>query len=147
MDSLDTILKAWDKDSEIDHTEPGREQAKIPKLHSKYLRWLSEARGLLKKTKNDLAKHKKIKYEYYNGSYNTDKEFLKEKGWEPFKLILKQDIGTYLEADDDLQKLTDKVTYYDEIISACTMIIDQLKQRVWMIKGIIDWERFINGGL
>lgn len=146
MESLENILKAWeDIDSVIDKTEPAREIINIPKIQSKYLRWMIEASALLKSQKNALAKHKKTKYEYYNGNYNTDKEFLKEKGWEPFKLILKSDIGTYLEADDDLIKITDKITYYEQIVKACEIIIQELKQRHWSLKSLIEWEKFING--
>lgn len=146
MESLENILSAWEKDAEINATEPGRELIRIPKLHSKYIRFLVEAKGHLKTHKNELARHKKIKYAYYNGAYNTDKEFLKEKGWEPFKLILKSDIGTYLDSDDDLIKISDKITYYENIILACEMILQELKQRTWQLKSHIDFERFVNGG-
>ena len=37
MNAAEKILEMWEKDSEIDRTEPGRELTNVPKLHSKYL--------------------------------------------------------------------------------------------------------------
>ena len=36
MNAAERILEMWEKDSEIDRTEPGRELTNVPKLHSKY---------------------------------------------------------------------------------------------------------------
>ena len=41
-DSIETILKLWEKDSIIDSLEPGKELLRIPILHSKYLNLLIE---------------------------------------------------------------------------------------------------------
>jgi nitrate reductase beta subunit len=37
METLEQVLKHWEKDVEIDQTEPGKELLRIPVLHNKYL--------------------------------------------------------------------------------------------------------------
>jgi len=145
MDNLENILAAWEKDSEINPTEPGKELLNIPKLHSKYLKALVRNRLQLKKVKNDLLEARKVKWSYYSGHYNTNKEVLQQLGLEPFKFILKQDINLYIDSDKEIIKFTDKIAYYDEIIRALEYIMAELKQRTWNIKSFIDWEKFIQG--
>jgi hypothetical protein len=145
MDTLENILDQWEKDAEINPTEPGKELIKIPKLQSKYLRILVTTKLRLKSVKNDFAEAKKTRLNYYKGNYNTDKAKLLELGKEPFKFILKEDMSFYLESDPDLIKITDKISYYEETIKALEAIMQELKNRVWELKSFIDWEKFIQG--
>ena len=38
---LEDIMKQWEKDSDVDSTEPGKEIIRIPLLHNKYNKYLS----------------------------------------------------------------------------------------------------------
>lgn len=145
MENLETLLEAWEKDCDINLTEPGKEIINISKLHSKYLKVLVRIRLQLKKVRNDYAEARKIRWSYYNGHYNTNKDMLKELGLEPFKFILKQDLSVYLESDKDLIKFTDKIAYYDEMIKALEFIMAELKQRSWTIRTFVEWEKFVQG--
>lgn len=146
MDTLDSLLDAWDKDCEIDPTEPGKALINIPKLHSKYLRALISAKIKLKNAKDSFSIARKTKWNYYGGHYNSNKELLAELGLEPFKFILKQDIGIYMEADQQLVDISKKIAYYEEMSRALESILKELTQRTWQIKDLISWEKFVAGG-
>ena len=143
MEKLEDILKYWNEDSEIDRTEPGRELIKIPKLHNKYLTILTKHRIASKKAHFDYLRMRKIKTDYYSG--RLDEDDLEKYGWEPFAFVLKSDINTYLEADNDLIKLMEKKIYHEEVISVIESIMNELKQRTWQLRDFINWERFIGG--
>ena len=93
MNAAEKILEMWEKDSEIDRTEPGRELTNVPKLHSKYLAILSKHRLLAKSADIKYVKMRKIKWEYYTGK--LDEEELNQRGWEPFPYVLKSELNTY----------------------------------------------------
>lgn len=143
METLDQILKHWEKDAVIDQTEPGKELLRIPTLHNKYLQILTQHRIALKKSKFDYSKLRRLKWEYYSGK--MDEETLKNLGWEPFKYVLKSEIDTYLDSDSELIKYLEKRAYYEEAVSVCESIMNELKQRTWQLREYIAWERFIGG--
>ncbi len=143
MNKLEELLEMWRKDSEIDRTEPGKALLDIPKLHSKYLNILSNHRLLSKEAEFKYNKWKKIKWEYYTGKLDDDE--LKKYGWEPFPLVLKTDLGTYLDSDEDLNKFSAQKIFHDEIVDVCQAILKELNNRAWELKSFIDWEKFIQG--
>ena len=143
MTKLDELMAEWDKDSQIDRTEPGKALIAIPKLHSKYLRILSNHKLLIKDAEFKYARMKKIKWEYYTG--RMDDATLKKHGWDPFPFVLKSDISTYLDADEDLNKYIASRLLHEEVVSACEMILKELHSRTFQLKSFIDWERFIQG--
>ena len=143
MENLEFILKQWENDSVIDQTEPGKELLNIPKLHNKYLTYLTKHKIATKKAHFDYLRMRKIKWEYYTGK--TPKEELDQYGWEPFQFTLKSDINTYLEADADLIKLLEKKVYHEEVVSVVESVMSELKQRTWQLRDYISWEKFIGG--
>lgn len=143
MNKLDDVLEMWKKDSVIDRTEPGRELINIPILHSKYLNMLSQSRMLSKQAEFKYNKMKKLKWEYYTGK--MDDARLKEYGWEPFPFVLKSEIATYLDSDDDLSKLLATKIMHDEIVDVCQSILKELNSRTFQLRDFIAWERFIQG--
>jgi hypothetical protein len=143
MNNLEEILKEWEKDAEIDQTEPGKELLKIPKLHNKYLTILTKHKMSSKKALFDYNRMKKVKWEYYSGKLSQ--EDLEKYGWEQFNFKLKSDIPLYLDSDGDLIKLLEKKIYHDEVVSVIESIMGEIKQRAWELKSYIDWERFIGG--
>ena len=52
----------------------------------------------------------------------------------------------YYDADSDIQKSEEKITYFKTYIETLTEIINVLKWRHSTIKNIIDWRRFESGG-
>jgi hypothetical protein len=140
---LEDLLEMWRKDSIIDRTEPGKELINIPQLHSKYLNILSKHRMLSKEAEFKYNKMKKLKWEYYTGKLDDDQ--LKKYGWEPFPFVLKSEITTYLESDDDINKYIVSKVIHDEIVEVCLSIMKELNGRTWQLRDLIQWERFIQG--
>jgi hypothetical protein len=143
MENLEQILKHWEKDAEIDQTEPGKELIRIPTLHSKYLGILIKHKIAAKKAHFDYLRMRKIRLDYYAG--RLSQEELEEYGWEPFQFVLKTDLNAYLEADNDLIKLLEKKVYHEESVSLIESIMNELKQRTWQLRDFISWEKFIGG--
>lgn len=143
MENIEQILQMWDKDSEMDHLEPGKELIKIPKHHKKYLTILSQHRLASKKVHFEYCRMRKLKWEYYTGKMS--KEDLNHYGWVPFQFTLKSDISTFMEADSDLIKLLEKKAYHDETITALEAIMKELGARTYQLRDYISWERFIGG--
>ena len=143
MENLEQILKLWEKDADIDQTEPGKELLKIPKLHNQYLSILTKHKIASKKAHFDYLRMRKVKIEYYSG--RMDQEDLEKYGWQPFAFVLKSDINAYLEGDSDLIKLLEKKVYHEESVSVVESIMSELKQRTWQLRDFISWEKFIGG--
>lgn len=143
MNKIDELLEMWRKDAEIDRTEPGKALLDIPKLHSKYLNILSRHRLLVKEAEFKYNKMKKVKWEYYTGKMDNDT--LKHYGWEPFPFILKSDITTYLDSDEDLNKFLANKAMHEEIVDVCNAILKELNSRTFQLRDFIAWERFIQG--
>lgn len=143
MSKIDELLEMWRKDSVIDRTEPGKELINIPQLHSKYLTILSRHRLLAKESEFKYNKMKKTKWEYYTGKMDDDQ--LKKYGWEPFPFVLKSDLSTYLESDEDLNKFLASKLMHEEIVEVCQAILKELNSRTFQLRDFIAWERFIQG--
>jgi hypothetical protein len=143
MSKLDELLEEWRKDADIDRTEPGKALLDIPKLHSKYLNILSRHRLLSKESEFKYNKMKKLKWEYYTGKLDDDD--LKKYEWDPFPYVLKSDLSTYMESDDDLNKYSAQKIMHDEIVEVCTAILKELNSRTFQLRDFIAWERFIQG--
>jgi hypothetical protein len=143
MEQLEELMTMWKNDCEIDRTEPGKALLDIPKLHAKYLQILSRHRMLSKESEFRYTKMKKLKWEYYTGK--LDDETLKKRGWEPFPFVLKSEISTYLESDDDINKYVAQKAVHDEIVDVCQSILKELNSRTYQLRSMIDWEKFVNG--
>jgi len=141
---ISEIRKLVAEDMPIDDTELDIESMFIPQLHNKYLNIYLDEKLVLKKLNSDYYRLKKTKWEYYTGK--LDQEQLDEFGWEPFQFkILKQDIDLYMDSDEDLQKLTDRVAYQKEKINYLDSILKGINNRQWNIRNAIEWRKFING--
>lgn len=141
---ISEIRKLVAEDMPIDDTELDIESMTIPQLHSKYLNFYLDEKLVLQKLNSDYYRLKKTKWEYYTGK--LDGEQLQEYGWEPFQFkILKQDIDLYMDSDEDLQKLSNKVAYQKEKINYLDSILKSINNRQWNIRNAIEWRKFING--
>jgi hypothetical protein len=143
MKQLEELLELWRQDCDIDRTEPDRELLNIPKLHSKYLNILSRHRLLSKEAEFKYNKMKKTKWEYYTGKIDDDE--LQRRGWEPFPFVLKSEINTYLDSDEDLNKYLANKIMHDEIVDLCTAILKELNSRTFQLRDYISWQKFIQG--
>lgn len=138
---LDDILDSWAEDCIMDRTELGEEALKIPKLHSKYLRTFTEERLLLRKMEEERKQFVLLKADYYRGI--LPEEDLRANGWEPFRLsVLKSDVHTYVEADQDIIKINLRIAMQQEKVDTLESIIKSISNRGFLIKSAVDYERF-----
>lgn len=143
---IEEIYELWAKDSEIDQTNVSSESANIPKMHNKYFRIYMEEGMKLKSFRAKYKQLKLLKEQYYRGELDITE--LQQYGWEPQPLkILRQDIPTYIDADQDIIDLSLKIGMQEEKVSYLEAIIKMISNRGFQLKTIVDWERFRTGAM
>jgi|TARA_R110000868_G_scaffold9000_10_gene45642 hypothetical protein len=138
---LEEIQQLWASDSQIDRTELGNEAVKIPQLHSKYYKMYSTERLTFRKMEAESRQLYKDMWDYYQG--NMDYEQLQEYGWhqQPLK-ILKADLNTYIDADQNWINSNLKLAYQREKVEFLEACIKSLNNRGFNINAAISWEKF-----
>ena len=141
---IEDIVSEWDKDCKIDETELGDESTKIPVIHNKYLKIFIGENAQLKRMYAQRFKLKRKLSEYYLGE--LDKDDLEEIGREQFyKKLLKNEIETYIESDDEFIETNLKIALQEEKVHYIEAILKSINNRGFQIKNAIDWLRFTNG--
>jgi len=143
---LDDILEQWSQDCEIEH-KLDEASRNTPKLHSKYLGYLIQAKFLLKRTEDKQNVLLKKKWLWFNGKMSQEEiSFLK---WadDPFDglKVMKGDLKYYADSDPEIIDSESKVFYYKTMIESLKDIVDTLKWRSNTIKNIIEARKFEAG--
>lgn len=141
---LDEIIEEWRKDALFDDTELDTESLKVPSLHNKYLKIMSQARLTLRKLKIERKSLSKILREYYLGNLNNeeDLEDINRQPW--LHKVMKQDVKEYIETDDEMVNLDSKIEYTEEKIEVLTEIMRMINSRGYQIKNAIEWRTLTN---
>ena len=141
---LEEIQELWNRDREIDIAELAIESVRIPQLHDIYLKFYIEVRIKLKSLEFELSKMVRLKNDYYSG--RMAQEDLEKLGWEPFLgKILKGEMHSYLEADEDVFRIKTKIVMMEEKINYLDSIVKMINNRGFQIKSAIDWIKFKSG--
>lgn len=139
--NLDEIQLSWEEDSKIDEDNLHTESTRIPSLHAKYYKILNNILLLKKIEENKFKQLKKEKWQYYTGK--ADPEVYIDK---PFDhKVLRQDVDKYMDADEDLIKVSSKIDYYQVMLSYLDSILKTINNRTYQIKNSIEWQQFIRG--
>lgn len=142
---IDDIMTQWREDHPIDETELGRESARVPVLHSKYLELLTAEKYNLARIKAEQRKIKRMLLEYYSGDLN-DPDSLEEINREPWgKKVLKNEIDVYIDSDTQMIEQNLKVVMQEEKVNYLESIVRQLNNRGYLVKQMIDWVKFTHG--
>lgn len=141
---LEEILELWKEDSTVDKTEISDEAVKIAKLHHKYFQILVAERMILRNYEADMKRLKLEKYEFFTQGPNEETQ---AKGWKlPAKgLILKADIPMYMDADNEIIKLSLRIGAQQEKIELLESIVKTVMNRGYNLKVMLEWQKFING--
>ena len=143
--TVDEIFENWNVDCKIDQLDLGNAALQIPKLHNKYLHFLSNEKRDLRKLEKQLKKFRLLKTEYFSGQLNGTDE-LKKLGWEPYqKVLLKNVISEYVDSEDDVQKLSLMVEEQRDKVETLEFILKEILSRNFIIKSAIDWRKFTEG--
>ena len=141
---LEEIQELWNRDREIDIAELAIESVRIPQLHDKYLKIYIDERIKLKSLEFDLSKMVRLKSDYYSG--RMAQEDLEKLGRKPFLgKILKGEMHSYLESDEDIFKIKGKIVIMEEKINYLDSIVKMINNRGFQIKSAIDWIKFKSG--
>tara|TARA_R110002124_G_scaffold287291_1_gene472326 strand:- start:4084 stop:4494 length:411 start_codon:yes stop_codon:yes gene_type:complete len=131
-------------DLTMDKTELDIESMKTPQLHNKYLILFGDEKLILGKYTSDLNVLRRNKWLYYTGKLS--REQLEDFGWEPFDLnILKTDIDKFMDADEDIILLSNKILLQKEKVSYLEGVVKIINNRQWSIRSSIDWLKFTQG--
>ena len=141
---LDEIIEEWRKDALFDDTELDTESLKVPSLHNKYLKIMSQARLTLRKLKIERKSLSKILREYYLGNLNNEED-LQDINRQPWlHKVMKQDVKEYIDTDDEMVNLDSKIEYTEEKIEVLTEIMRMINTRGYQIKNAIEWKTLTN---
>lgn len=134
--------KEWEKDTEIDKTSLDDESLKIPKLHSKWMNFLSNERmiykTLLRKKESTMLKL----FDYYSGFLDG-----KEIGREPwsYKTETKSGIQKRVETDELIIKMQKVIDEKEEIVLFIKEIVTSINFRNNTLKNAIDFIKWSQG--
>ncbi len=143
---LDDIMDMWNIDSPVDESSPQKELIKIPTLHAKYARQMALHSLALKSKNIELSKLRKAKYIYYSGKMSDEE--LKIRNWEQFPLmVLKSDIGIYIDGDNDVSNMKAKIAIHEEAVIFCGLVIKELTSRTYQLREFIEYCKYQSGGL
>ena len=132
---FDKIIEEWKQDCPIDDTTLDKESVKIPTLHGKYLELHSREKIFLNYLEVEYKKLYREKWEYYSG-----------KAEKPFQLkLLKTDLHIYLDSDDKLSELKEKIDTQKQKVSYVESVIKSLETRSFHITNAINWRKFTAG--
>ena len=141
--TLEELQELADKKLKINDTELDIEALKTPQLHNEFLKHFNKFKLMKTKATAELATIKLHKWEYYTGK--ADPMVYQQK---PFNLkILKADVDKYIEADEDYQKIKQKVDYLETIVDFLDRTIRQIQNRGFLIKDAIEWRKFTSGAI
>ena len=138
---LETLQNQADVDLKIDDTELDLESIRTPQLHNKYLKLFTKYSLQLKRAKDDYDGLYKFKWEYYTGKASPDT--YREK---PFDMkVLKSDVYIYLNADEELQKLGQRIEYLKIVVVYLERVLREINNRNWNIRNTIELKKFLHG--
>jgi len=141
--TLDELQAQAEKDLKIDDTELDVESLNTPIIHAKYLKHFSTYSLMLTKAQSEYSQLYKQKWIFYTGK--ADPEEYKKVNFE--LKVLRQDVSTFIEADVEIIKQKQKVSYLKVVCSYLENTLKQINNRGFQIKNAIDWKRFTEGGM
>ena len=140
--NLDQLKDEARKDLIIENEEQlGSESLKNQKIKSKYLDQRSRFQLLLQKAKGDYERMYREKWEYYGGKADA-----KVYAAKPFDIkVMKTDLQMYVQSDEDILRLQNKIGYYETCVDYCKGVIKSIDNRGWDIRNATDWKKFEAG--
>lgn len=141
--TLEELQEQADKDLKINDVELDLESLRTPQLHNKYMKHYTKFKLLLTRAEDDFKTLRRDKWEYYTGKSDPSVYINK-----PFDLkILKTDIDKYLDADEDIKLLSQKVVYLHTVVDFLDRTLRIIVNRTYTIKNAIEWRRFTSGAV
>lgn len=139
---LEDIMTEAEKYFSIDETNLGKESLATPKIYGNLLRIRTTESMVLKKLSYQLKDLVQTKRDYYLG--RADPEVYKAK---PFDTrIMKSEVMTYVENDDEVKDISLKMEIQEEKIEYLDNALKQISNRGFAIKNALDYQKLMSGG-
>ena len=136
MALLEELQESWSKDSIFNEADLGNESLVIPSLHQKYHIYYNKYKLILEDEKLKLKRIYREQWLWYSGKKTDDKG-------QVFDLkVLKGDLNTFLDSDEEIQKQSLRVTYFETCINYIENILKMINNRGFQVKNAIDANRF-----
>lgn len=139
---LDEIKEMAKQDLVIDQTNLIGASIDTPILSNKYYCLMMEEKKVVNALEQKLLTVYRDTFEYYNGSADAQIYVQRPLG----KKILKGEIEKYINADPDYQDIINKIKHVEEKVKYLDFIVKQFNNRNFIIRAIIDENKFKNGG-
>lgn len=142
--NFEDLQNAWDSDSKIDSTNIGQESIQTAQLHAKYIKIYSAEKMKLIKFQHNYKLLRAQKKEFF---INPTKELMVEKQWKiPDRgKILKSEIESFLDYDNELLELELKIGIQQEKVEYVKMILQSINGRTFAIKNFIEERKWLSG--
>ena len=138
---ISELKEMMEADSAIDNANLDREVLKIPYLHGKWYAFFIDESRMYRSILSDYKRRKREKMEYYLGK--SPDEVYQDK---PLDLkILKQDLDFYMESDEELIALEERLATQKLKVEMIESFVKSLNNRGYNIKCAIDFLKFKNG--
>lgn len=140
--NLEELKKEAYKDLPItDQEHLDQESFRNQEIKSRWLDYKSRFELLLVKNQGDYQKLYRAKWEYYGGKADA-----KVYAAKPFDIkVLKTDLTMYIQSDDEILELQNKISYYESIIKYIDGVVKSIDNRGWDIRNAQDWKKFEAG--
>jgi len=125
----------------IDQEKLDQESFKNQNIKPKWLEYRTRYDQLLIMSRTNHQKMWREKWEYYGGKADA-----KVYAAKPFDIkVLKTDLTMYIQSDDEILELQNKISYYESIIKYIDGVIKSIDNRGWDIRNAQDWKKFEAG--
>jgi hypothetical protein len=139
---LDTLKRTAREDlpvNDLEHID--QESFKNQMIKQKWLDFKADFELLLIKARTDHQQLYRQKWEYYGGKSDA-----KVYAAKPFDIkVMKTDLQMYIQSDDDILRLQNKIGYYESCVDYCKGVIKSIDNRGWDIRNATDWKKFEAG--
>jgi hypothetical protein len=139
--TFDEIITESEKDLRM-NPDLSQEMRDAPLKEHKYIKEYHYKQAKLKVLNTQKVKLEKKLFLYYSGA--ADEELYKQKGTIEFR-ILKQDIQKFIDSDDEMIELKEKIDYIQSCVDLLNDIVFSVKQLQWKAKTAIEYTQFTNG--
>lgn len=134
----------WDQDGRINVGQLVQELSDVAVLQNKYFKIMNLEKMKLRKLTNEHKKMLRLKMDYYLGVLDDDT--LKQYNWPPYQVkVLRTELPSYLDADDDLCSMQFKLELSKTKIDYLESIIKLINFRTQTIRGIQSQVQFDYG--
>ena len=140
--NLDELKIIAEKDLPVTNDEHiDQESYKNQVIKQKWLDFKSDFELMLIKARTDHQQLYREKWEYYGGKADA-----KVYAAKPFDIkVMKTDLQMYVQSDEDILRLQNKIGYYETCVDYCKGVIKSIDNRGWDIRNATDCKKFEAG--